>query len=131
LRRENELLRLNLEVVLEKVRAQEKELRDLRGKKAATQRGLNDLSDYIQALEGRRRFPVERERKALEQGIKDKEPELRQRRDVEVRQAEEALRALRDAKDGQSRRRALEALERALRVLREQPADDLPGEKKN
>ncbi len=32
LRRENELLKLNLEVVLEKVRAQEAELRDLRGR---------------------------------------------------------------------------------------------------
>src|SRR5262249_49249883 len=35
LRRENELLKLNLEVVLEKVRAQESELRTLRGKPAA------------------------------------------------------------------------------------------------
>jgi RNA polymerase sigma factor (sigma-70 family) len=34
LRRENELLKLNLEVVLEKVRAQEAELREFRGKRA-------------------------------------------------------------------------------------------------
>jgi hypothetical protein len=40
LRRENELLKLNLEVVLEKVRAQEKELRALRAKAVAPQAGL-------------------------------------------------------------------------------------------
>src|SRR5262249_61697251 len=44
LRRENELLKLNLEVVLEKVRTQEKELRALRGKAAGPQVNSDSLT---------------------------------------------------------------------------------------
>jgi hypothetical protein len=50
LRRENELLKLNLEVVLEKVRAQEAELRKLRGPTAEDLQRLRDL-DRIRRLD--------------------------------------------------------------------------------
>jgi hypothetical protein len=43
LRRENELLKLNLEVVLEKVRAQENELRELRGRKEDAGKGTGGM----------------------------------------------------------------------------------------
>jgi hypothetical protein len=114
LRRENELLRLNLEVVLEKVRAQEKELRELRGKTAAT--GLLFDTDALQALGANNVRARELKPRPAPDGL---------------RQAEEALRALRDAKDEPSRRRALEALDRALRTLREQKADSSSNNKKS
>jgi hypothetical protein len=114
LRRENELLKLNLEVVLEKVRAQEKELRELRGKTAAT--GLLFDADALQALGA--------------SNVRARELKPRPAPDG-LRQAEEALRALRDAKDEPSRQRALEALDRALRTLREQKADSSSNKKKS
>jgi RNA polymerase sigma factor (sigma-70 family) len=145
LRRENELLKLNLEVVLEKVRSQEKELRALRGKAAGPQVGFD--SDSL-ALDAQRRILnriLEEKALELQQGTKDNRLDLRQRRDAKnkevelkqrpdsdgVRLAEEALRALRDAKDEPSRRRALEALDRALRTLREQKADSSSNNKKS
>lgn len=53
LRRENELLKLNLEVVLEKVRAQEAELRALRAGKAQAERGKKPEpdADYAKLLQ--------------------------------------------------------------------------------
>src|SRR5207249_3634977 len=83
LRRENELLKLNLEVVLEKVRAQEAELRALRGKAAHFELGLQKAA--LEAL-------------AVEIELKVR-PD-----DVAARQAEAALKALREAKDDPSRR---------------------------
>jgi RNA polymerase sigma factor (sigma-70 family) len=60
LRRENELLKLNLEVVLEKVRSQEKELRELRGKKAGPQLGQDFLDlNALEVQEGQRRMQDE------------------------------------------------------------------------
>src|SRR5436305_2680419 len=46
LRKENELLRLNLQVVLEKVRAQEAELRGLRGA-GASEKQIDPASDFL------------------------------------------------------------------------------------
>jgi len=113
LRRENELLKLNLEVVLEKVRAQEGELRTLRAAKAQATyaervRALLDLGNDGQADV----FP----------GRGLKRPDAAQ-------QAEAALKALREAKDNAARQRAVDALDRALRHLREQlrqPGDTAP-----
>jgi hypothetical protein len=104
LRRENELLKLNLEVVLEKVRAQEAELRTLRGqaKGTAEEKGVArwvELSDEKRLALGRRTV-----RESPDPG----------------QQAEAALKALRAAKDNEARLRAVDALDRALRNLREQ-----------
>jgi RNA polymerase sigma factor (sigma-70 family) len=118
LRRENELLKLNLEVVLEKVRAQETELRALRGKKAGPEPVLDPSAlQALERIEDMRLFQY----LGAARGVKDMALEAKPRPGADgVRQAEEALRALREAKDVPSRRRALEALDRALRVLREQ-----------
>jgi RNA polymerase sigma factor (sigma-70 family) len=142
LRREVELLKLNLEVMLEKVRAQEQELRELRGKKAGPQpetgyQGLNRARRLQDELKGNEPLPLnafgraqgakdkELDRNPLNafgraQGAKDKELDRKPRQVPDaVGQAEAALRALREAKDNASRRRALEALDEALRRIRE------------
>jgi hypothetical protein len=103
LRREVELLRLNLLVVLEKVRAQEAELRTLRAQPKPTTTGT-----------GRVVLDLD----------KDGWPDLYvvpdARRPDPAQQAEAALKALRAAKDDAARQRAVDVLERALRQLREQ-----------
>jgi hypothetical protein len=102
LRRENELLKLNLEVVLEKVRAQEAELRTLRGqvKTPANGHGVafvdfdNDGVVDLFVVNETRRDPLQ--------------------------EAEAALKALREAGDTEAQRKAADALEKALKKLREQ-----------
>jgi RNA polymerase sigma factor (sigma-70 family) len=102
LRKENELLKLNLQVVLEKVRAQEAELRTLkqRGQKAAYLNEMNHaLSAYMTAehlavqLQGRKRYAT---------------PLL-----------EEAVKQLREAATDDARRKAAETLDQAVQNLRE------------
>jgi RNA polymerase sigma factor (sigma-70 family) len=102
LRRENELLKLNLEVVLEKVRAQEAELRTLRGQTADAKKRytLEVLDQYYDLLA---RQPVEKKPPS--------DP---------LKQADAALKALREAKDPEGRRRATEALEKAVEKLKQQ-----------
>jgi RNA polymerase sigma factor (sigma-70 family) len=114
LRRENELLKLNLEVVLEKVRAQEAELRALRGRPGAKGAAHSAPPD---PLAGATRDP-----KAPE-GVPGS-PRLPRDRGVgatpdPVREVEAALQALRSARDLGSKRRAAEALERAMKKLRQ------------
>jgi RNA polymerase sigma factor (sigma-70 family) len=104
LRRENALLKLNLEVVLEKVRTQAAELRTLRGQvKAAAAANGGDVFNVIVDTDGRVDLNVANSRPA----------------DL-AHDAEAALKALREAKDDAARRRAVEALDRALGRLREQ-----------
>jgi RNA polymerase sigma factor (sigma-70 family) len=110
LRRENELLKLNLEVVLEKVRAQEAELRALREKAEGVVHFLRGTVTQTHA-----RF-----------SIVDRD------KGDAATQAEAALKALREAKDNAARQRAVDALDRALRSLREQmrrPGDTAPRPK--
>jgi RNA polymerase sigma factor (sigma-70 family) len=104
LRKEVELLRLNLLLVLEKVRAQEAELRTLRAQPKATTIGS-----------GRVFLDLDKD------GWPDLYVEPNARRPDPAQQAEAALKALREAKDNAARQRAVDALERALRRLREQP----------
>jgi hypothetical protein len=107
LRRENELLKLNLEVVLEKVRAQEAELRTLRSQ-AKTQTYLNALNAAMQQARRERPGPDSRR--------------------LDLGKAEAALKALREAKDDAARKRALEALGAALRTLQGNYQKLYPGE---
>jgi RNA polymerase sigma factor (sigma-70 family) len=129
LRHENELLKLNLEVVLEKVRAQESELRTLRAdakktgeaEKAVRESALNALmkqqqvgvaevlleatkaeafgAAYLEALTNAQKLP---------------------RKSDPLQDAEAALKALRDARDTESQRKAADKLDKALKSLREQ-----------
>ena len=102
LRRENELLKLNLEVVLEKVRAQEAELRTLRGQAADAAK----LPPHALHLEYQRYLAL----KMLGEAVHS-DP---------LGEAESALKALREAKDQEGQRRATEALEKALEKLKQQ-----------
>jgi hypothetical protein len=123
LRRENELLKLNLEVVLEKVRALQAEVAALKGRAKATGRlpekqGLRTLAELV--LEAQRRELVARNRaaNALEavgrKALADKGLSK-----AELKEVEAALQALREARDPQARRRAAEALQKATLKLRE------------
>jgi RNA polymerase sigma factor (sigma-70 family) len=110
LRRENELLRLNLEVVLEKVRAQEAELRALRGRTADAPGAYLNLKP--------------RDVKGVYEKLYDNyaKPKADNRSPADVAdRIEVALKRLLEAKDDPARQRALDALGQALRSLREQP----------
>jgi RNA polymerase sigma factor (sigma-70 family) len=110
LRRENELLKLNLEVVLEKVRAQEGELRDLRRKAAPAGDEVWEVKPRANLHYLRRQiyFGAGQDLR-VEVGSTDP-----------VQEAESALKALREAKDRDGQRRATEALEKALEKLKRQ-----------
>ncbi|HEV3444058.1 MAG TPA: sigma-70 family RNA polymerase sigma factor [Gemmataceae bacterium] len=113
LRKENELLRLNLQIVLEKVGAQESELRILRGQAAASKRtGLGaalvdlDQDGYLDLV-------------VANDGVLYKELRNASLSDA-AKEAEDAIKALRAAKDKQGQRRAAESLDKAMKKLREQ-----------
>jgi RNA polymerase sigma factor (sigma-70 family) len=123
LRKENELLKLNLQVVLEKVRAQEAELKSLKEKSVADKKALSDAK-----LKEQRRFYAENvagyERNVLypsEYVVKPTDP---------VAAVEAALKALKEARDEKGKRQAAEALEKATQKLKQQlkgPANPSPG----
>jgi RNA polymerase sigma factor (sigma-70 family) len=123
LRKENELLRLNLQIVLEKVRGQETELAGLR----------KQVTSYLRPTEGAVVADVDSDGwidVATVNGklfIAQKDGSIRWNDVVgqvssatAVKEAEDALKALREAKDKDGRRRATDALEKALKKLREQ-----------
>jgi RNA polymerase sigma factor (sigma-70 family) len=105
LRRENELLKLNLEVVLEKVRAQETQLRELRTQKTE------------QAPQAALRWMADAEFRNWTIGLNYS---TIVERDA-IKEAEAAVKALREAKDNDSRRKAVDALENAVQKLKVQP----------
>lgn len=130
LRKENELLKLNLQVVLEKVRAQEAELR---AKKSTTVTTADNLTKTVRdadmqaallalafnnrnkektaALEAQNRANSVMAAEMLARAAKRVDP---------LAQVETAIKAWRDAKDAAAKARAAEALENATKKLREQ-----------
>lgn len=96
LRHENELLKLNLEVVLEKVRAQEAELRALKGqqKNAALRSRVDIIATPLVTVEG---------------------TVLEQRHDIDV-----AIESIQKPSSKEELQRAIDAMEKALKGLREQ-----------
>src|SRR5262249_35681520 len=116
-----ELLKVNLMVVLEKVRAQQAELRALKGdpkaalgrKGASPQEGLADLALALQF----RNHPY------TAMGLMGRGDT---KADDVARVLDEALRALKGARDEGSRQKALDALEKAVKALRggPRPKDD-------
>jgi hypothetical protein len=141
LRRENELLKLNLEVVLEKVRAQEAELRASRSAAANVKLEIGDkveVGDLLKVI--RLRGEVQDVLKLRTDG-KPPEVELmppgnaapkrvtaelhlelknKPEKSDPLQQAEAALKALRESRDTEAQRKAADALEKALQKLREQ-----------
>jgi RNA polymerase sigma factor (sigma-70 family) len=123
LRRKVELLQVNLDVVLEKVRAQEAELRTLRGRAAAANKAKS--ADLI---EGGDKVFVEAVLDASKDVLLDKEAVIELKVEAlnalanPVPDVEAALKALRkNPNDSAARRRAAHALEQALNKLREHP----------
>jgi hypothetical protein len=132
LRRENDLLKLNLEVVLEKVRAQGNEIQSLRKEVAArnprAKSGAAALLDYdgdgfpdVFIANGKLLY-----RQAFEDGTQNALVQPVPPADVSgaAKQVESALKALREAKDKEGQRQATEALEKALEKLRQQTKPD-------
>jgi RNA polymerase sigma factor (sigma-70 family) len=120
LKRENELLRLNVQVLLEKVRAQETEVRALKDRQGVEMKNWNASS-----LRGTLTPPP------WEQATIHWFGTLRPgalRVPDPVKEAEAALKAYQAARDTQARRRAADALEKATKQLREQLKDSpTPG----
>jgi RNA polymerase sigma factor (sigma-70 family) len=105
LRKENELLKLNLQVVLEKVRAQENELRPLREQASSRRKAVVERVDLLADIDYIVPVLIDPLRDPLSDATKE---------------AESAVKALREAKDKDGQRRAAEALDKAMKKLREQ-----------
>jgi RNA polymerase sigma factor (sigma-70 family) len=118
LRKENELLKLNLQVVLEKVRAQEEQLRALKDK--TTARAATALGDLVTVREAKLATDAGLLALALGRVVKP-DP---------LSEIEDALKLLRSAKDKLARQRAADALENATRNLREQLKEPAAPQKK-
>jgi RNA polymerase sigma factor (sigma-70 family) len=108
LKKENELLKFNLQVILEKARAQEAELRALKNQ-AATATATGDGRVYVKT-----RVDLSRTDAGVwfSTAVAPTDP---------GQQVEAALKAYREAADAKARQRAAAALEDAVKKLREQP----------
>jgi RNA polymerase sigma factor (sigma-70 family) len=135
LRRENELLKLNLEVVLEKVKTQEAELRALRGveersksaeleKRARVSEALKRVKEaketQAKTLESLRRAQEAATERARLNRLKAGEEAKKRASDAAVKRLEGTLKALRTAPKFEGQQQAVEALEQALRQLKAQ-----------
>ncbi len=129
LRRENELLKLNLEVVLEKVRALDTEVRTLKGRQAAkagaAAQGFGTAWVDLD-IDGKADLFIVNEiygeeiKVPVKQNKVFKDVEVHFRRPDPAQEVEAALKAFREARDKEAKRRAADALEKALKKLREQ-----------
>jgi hypothetical protein len=137
LRKENELLRLNLLVLLEKIHAQEAELASLKGKKgaAAPRAWERPGQDTIADPFGKPRFPDDNlpaHRPKDPQPNKIKTPQgdspfgIQPKSPDPVLDVEAALKLLREARDAESNRRAAEALQKAANKLLGQADHNYP-----
>jgi len=96
LKKENDLLKLNLEVVLEKVRSQETEIKSLRAQ-------METAKTVVWT--------------GLESNLLTNQVQWNVNASAEV---EQAIKAFRDAPDKESRRRSAEALEKAMKKFRQE-----------
>jgi RNA polymerase sigma factor (sigma-70 family) len=116
LRKENELLKLNLQVVLEKVRAQVAELRAVKGRVEALSKERGVEARLVAEKELLSGVLIELEAKTVDLEAKTAAAKVRDA----VQQVEAALNAFREARNAEAKRRAAEALEQAVKKLREQ-----------
>jgi RNA polymerase sigma factor (sigma-70 family) len=141
LRKENELLKINLRVTLEKIQAMEVELKRLKGQAQVDRLSLNPdaalekwlrvelLNNGVDRAIGRPESAVNKD------VIINKEVIIRKQSDPRpdpTLQLEGMLKTLRDARDERSRKMALDQMENALKRLREQhqrPASEPAPEK--
>jgi RNA polymerase sigma factor (sigma-70 family) len=107
LRKENELLKINLQVTLEKIQAQEAELIKLRGQVA--------IANSPPGLKVERLKLAERHLYAL-----SRLAELENKRTPSA-EIEAAIKAWQEAKDEESRKKAVNLLEKALQKMKEHP----------
>jgi RNA polymerase sigma factor (sigma-70 family) len=136
LRRENELLRLNLEVVLEKVKAQEAELRGLRARAEAAKTNLApDLTSThlrLITVNNPTTYPITTYPNVDFNGIYNPYPvnvnatpswqgiyQVHQTSPDAVKAVEDALKEVREARDPKAQRCALEALDKAMKKLKD------------
>jgi RNA polymerase sigma factor (sigma-70 family) len=117
LKRENELLRYNLQLVLEKARALEADVRALKEQAKAATAPRNTIN-FTTPLHTTGTFVPLTTQGPVKIWDIHTPPSAQQ---DPVQQAEAALKALRDAKDPEAKRRAADALEAAAKRLREQP----------
>ncbi|MFL5242263.1 MAG: RNA polymerase sigma factor [Gemmataceae bacterium] len=106
LRKENELLKINLEVTLEKIKAQEAELRTLRGKVAKVETPRFHLTE-VHAIADAEHFLTTA---VLSETLLKRDP---------VAEVEAAVKAWQNAKDQESRQKAANLLEKALQKIKE------------
>jgi hypothetical protein len=125
LRRENELLKLNLQLTLEKILAQEAELRTLRARAEAARDREKDLV-ALATQQALRRVHLD---------VTGQEIEVRKLENIHsllgafnrvdvapdaMQEVEAALKSLREARDKEAKQKAADVLEKALKKLREQ-----------
>jgi hypothetical protein len=116
LRHEVELLKFNLEVVLEKCRAQEAELRALRGQVASQKSAQNErerLAEIETVYRNELVANIKRKEREAENAARNKASDS-------AKEIDAALKAFREAPDNEAQRRAAERLEGALKKLRQQ-----------
>jgi RNA polymerase sigma factor (sigma-70 family) len=118
LRKENELLKLNLQVVLEKVRAQESELQDLKKQVHGAKLSSADEERYRSSLR-LSEVQFDGPNHEMHWNVISQNKELN-RDPVQVIEA--ALKALQNSADKDAPKHAAEALEKALKLLK-QPAE--------
>jgi hypothetical protein len=121
LRKENELLKLNLQIVLEKVRGQETELQAMR-KPATNWKPMQGALIADLDNDGWVDLYITKDAKGNKLFLNEVDGTLIRRNESggAIKAAEDALKALREAKDKEGRRRATDALEKAIKKLREQ-----------
>jgi len=140
LRRENELLKVNLRVTLEKIEAMEKQVNDLKGqvsqKETATDaRRLAEMenarrleeklyADRVTVAQQRRAEDAAKKARAAAEADRDRKladiATLLRGRTEQLESAMDALRKAQASQDNKdARRQALDALEKALKSLRE------------
>jgi hypothetical protein len=120
LRRENELLKLNLEIVLEKVRTQDTELRALRAK-AENVQATQSWAVTDNQLRLFNEIPPQ-PHFAVKERMETPKPKPAAPTTNPIHDVEAALKALQAARDPESKRRAAQNLDKAWKRLQKELA---------